>query len=117
MGKTEPTPQGEENVGRQEEIAYIIERKDAEHNIEDGTDGTKSKQIEDGVRGFKASDGVVNSCYSDNDDGPYGTDKESEGEGQVERIERGVEIVVSPLFGTKGLDGVIGCCRTGHENA
>ena len=116
-GMSCPSCKGEVDVGWKEKVADVIEREDAEHDIQDGTDGTKSEQVENGIRGLKASYGIVESSYGNNDDGPHGSDKKSKREGESKGIERRMVVEMSPLFGTKGLDGGIGCCRTGHENA
>ena len=77
--KTVPAPKGKGNVDRQEEVADVVEREDAEHNIEDSTDGTKSEEIEKCIRDLQTTDGVVDSSQSDDDDGPNGTYEETKG--------------------------------------
>ena len=113
---TNVSPKGENNVDRKQKIAHIIKGKDAEHDIKHGTDGTKPEQIKKCIKGLQASNGIVDSSYTNYDDSPYGTDKEAKRKRKVERIERGMEIVVSPLLGTKGLDSGIGGSRTCHKD-
>ena len=87
VGITGPTKKGEDNVSWKQKVADVIEGEDAEYDIKHSTDGTKSEQIEEGVRGLKAADGVVDSCYSDDDDCPDGSDEKAEGKRQGEGVE------------------------------
>ena len=82
-----PTKKGEDNVSWKQKVADVIEGEDAEYDIKHGTDGTKSEQIEEGVRGLKAADSVVDSCYPDDDDCPDGSDEKAEGKRQGEGVE------------------------------
>ena len=70
-----PAYECKKNVGRQKEIAHIVEREDAEHDIKHSTDSTKPQKVKKGIGGMKATEGVVDGSHTNNDDGPHGTDK------------------------------------------
>ena len=71
-GITDVSPESKDDVGRQQKVADVIERQNAEHDVQNGADGSESEQVEEGIGGLQATDGVVDSCDPDNDDGPHG---------------------------------------------
>ena len=45
-GKAAVSPQSEGHIGQQQQIAYVVERQDAEHHVEHGTDGPQSAEVQ-----------------------------------------------------------------------
>ena len=71
------TPDGKGDVGYQQEITNVIECEDAEHHIDDGTNGSKTGEIKQGIKGGQLVTDIVEDCHSHNDDRPYGGHEES----------------------------------------
>ena len=79
--------EGEDVVGDKEGVADIIESGDAEDDVINGTDGSKASEVEDGTAQWKVLRHIVYGGDGDDDDGPDGSDEESQMEGHAKGIE------------------------------
>ena len=111
------TPHGKHHVSYQQHITHVIERKDAEDDIVDGTDGSEPGQIEYGLGGGQMVTHIVDGSQCDDDDGPHGTDEDAQMEWQGKGVERGMVVEMAPRLGPKHLDGSIEGGRHGDKDA
>ena len=105
MGMTLVASEGEDEIGNEQQIAYVIESGDAEDHIDNGTDGGKTGEVEQRIEGGQLMAHIIENSHSNEDDSPDRGDKESEVERKGKGVQRGMEIVVAPRLGTKHLDG------------
>ena len=105
MGMTLVASEGEDEIGNEQQIAYVIESGDAEDHIDNGTDGGKAGEVEQRIEGGQLMAHIIENSHSNEDDSPDRGDKESEVERKGKGVQRGMEIVVAPRLGTKHLDG------------
>ncbi len=78
VGMTLITPDGKGDVGYQKKITDIVEGKDAEHHIDDGTDGSKAREIKQRIDGRQLVTDIFEGCNTDNDNSPDGGDKHTQ---------------------------------------
>ena len=105
MGMTLVASEGEDEIGNEQQIAYVIESGDAEDHIDNGTDGGKAGEVEQRIEGGQLMAHIIENSHSNEDDSPDRGNKESEVERKGKGVQRGMEIVVAPRLGTKHLDG------------
>jgi hypothetical protein len=105
MGMTLVAAEGEDEIGNEQQIAYVIEGGDAEDHIDNGTDGGKAGEVEQRIEGGQLMAHIIENSHSNEDDSPDRGDKESEVERKGKGVQRGMEIVVAPRLGSKHLDG------------
>ena len=105
MGMALVAAEGEDEIGNEQQIAYVIESGDAEDHIDNGTDGGKAGEVEQRIESGQLMAHIIENSHSNEDDSPDRGDKESEVERKGKGVQRGMEIVVAPRLGTKHLDG------------
>ena len=99
--------EGEDVVGDEEGVADVVEGGDAEDHVTDGTDGEETAEVEDGTAQGEVLCDIVDGGDGNDDDGPNGSDEESQMEGHTEGIERGMVVKMAPRLRAKELDGTV----------
>ena len=99
--------EGEDIVGDEEGVADVIEGGDAEDHITDGTDGEETAEVKDGTAQGEVLCDIIDGGDGDDDDGPDGSDEESQMEGHTEGIERGMVVEMAPRLRAEELDGTV----------
>ena len=99
--------EGEDVVGDEEGVADVVEGGDAEDHVTDGTDGEEAAEVEDGAAQGEVLCHIVDGGDGNDDDGPNGSDEESQMEGHTEGIERGMVVKMAPRLRAKELDGTV----------
>ena len=99
--------EGEDVIGDEEGVADVIEGGDAEDHITDGTDSEEATKVEDGTAQGEVLCDIIDGGDGNDDDGPDGSDEESQMEGHTEWIERGMVVEMTPRLRAEELDGTI----------
>ena len=99
--------EGEDVVGDEEGVADVVEGGDAEDHVTDGTDGEEAAEVKDGAAQGEVLRDIVDGGDGNDDDGPNGSDEESQMEGHTEGIERGMIVEMTPRLRTEKLDGTV----------
>ena len=77
VGMALVTTDSKGDVGYQKEIADVVESEDAEHHIDDGTDGSKTREVKQGIKGGQLVTDIVEGCDTNNDNSPDGGNKQA----------------------------------------
>ena len=70
MGMTLVASEGEDEIGNEQQIAYVIESGDAEDHIDNGTDGGKAGEVEQRIEGGQLMAHIIENSHSNEDDSP-----------------------------------------------
>ena len=106
---------GKGDIDHEQGVADVVERADAEHDIDDATDSGKPDEVEQGIGGGQLSSDILQNSQGDDDDDPHGGNEQGQVEGQGKGVKRRMEIVVAPRLSTKHLDRGIERGRGGNE--
>ena len=72
------TTDGKGDVGYQKEITNIVKSEDAEHHIDDGTDGSKTREVKQGIERGQLMADIVEGSDTNNDNSPDGGNKQAQ---------------------------------------
>ena len=109
--------EGEDKIGYKQQVANIIQGGDAEDNIVDSTDGSKTTKIKDGFAKGKVVGNIVDGGDGDDNDSPDGRHEEPQPERQGKGIERGMVVEMTPSLRAEELDGTVEHSRGGDKQA
>lgn len=108
---------GEDVIGNEEGIAYVVEGGEAEDGVVEGADTDHAAEVEEGIGGVKLMEYIVEGGDADDEHCPDRGDKDAYDGRHVEGVEGWVVVEMAPHIGSEELDGgVEGRCR-GYDEA
>lgn len=111
---------GEINVDDKQGVTYVIERKDGEDDVIDHADGCQTAQVENAIANGQMVSDVVNGSNSNYRHEPNEHEEGAKQWRYAERIERRMEIEMSPQLWSEQLYRCIECgskCHDDHEHS
>ena len=108
--------QGKSHIKHQQQIANEIKRRDAENDVFDGANSQQTTQIKQRLAYRQLVENVIDGCQTHYQHRPNRSQENRQQQGNVEWVERRMEIEMAPHLGREGLDARIKRgCRSHQE--